>query len=66
MISQTIVCARCDGVVDGFYNEDGTTGYYDVRLNHYWSKYGKDNEEYLCDHCMWQDEEYLRDYPTVD
>jgi hypothetical protein len=56
-----LACCRCrKGIVTE--KMDGVTaGYYDMS-NGYWSKYAKNGERILCDHCMQSDPAYKRNF----
>ena len=49
---ETIISIKTDGFTVGFYVRSGT-----------WGKYMNDDEEFICDNCMWADERYMADFP---
>ena len=62
-----ITCDRCGKTVDGMISvtpKDGvvvTDGYYIVSEGN-WKEYQRDDEEYVCDQCMWEDPKYTQLY----
>jgi len=59
-----IKCDRCGKEVEGIESPVGTGGFYRVESG-LWSKYKKIGETRICDSCMWKDEGYLKDYPSM-
>lgn len=58
-------CSRCGKNIDGDYSPSVTAGFYDVSEGP-WAKYAQEDEETLCDNCMWNDAGYQRDYGNVN
>jgi hypothetical protein len=62
-----ITCDRCGKKVDGMISitpKDGvvvTSGYYIVAEGN-WKECQRDDEEYVCDQCMWEDPKYKQLY----
>lgn len=69
MTQVKIKCDRCGEWVDGLLTSAFTAGFYNVaqplpgvRGGRAWSQFGREGEEYICDHCMWSDPEYIKIY----
>lgn len=58
-----IKCDRCNKEVDGIETDTGTVGFY--RLSGCWAEYKRNEEEAICDECMWIDPKYIRNYPRM-
>ena len=59
-----INCCRCRKTVKGLETEKGTAGFYKM-VGSAWIKYRRNDEIFVCDHCMLNDPEYIKDYPHV-
>jgi hypothetical protein len=46
-------------MVEGLRGEQFTAGFYDMAK---WQEYRRDNEQYVCDSCMFADPEYVKRY----
>jgi hypothetical protein len=64
LMTMTITCDRCDQQISGYETEAVTSGFYRTGSPP-WSKYADEDEEIICDSCMWSDERYLADYPHM-
>jgi hypothetical protein len=54
-------CDRCGRPVTGIHTNVGTAGFYVVDGTA-WSKYGRDDEHFVCDECIQSMPEYQQDY----
>jgi hypothetical protein len=61
----TARCDRCGRTVDGLHDEESgyTSGYY--VLYGIWEKFAREGERIICDGCMTEDPEYLKEHPGV-
>lgn len=57
-------CCRCKKTVEGLETDGGTAGFYKM-VGSIWTKYRRDDEIFVCDHCMLNDQKYLKDYPQA-
>src|SRR5918992_3532866 len=51
-----VICDRCKQIVEGFRGEEFTAGFYDMTK---WEEYRRENEQYVCDSCMFADAKYV-------
>lgn len=58
----TVICERCEKIVEGLESDIGTAGFYRASG---WAKYMDDDEQIVCDECMQSDPRYLADYPPA-
>ena len=55
-----VICDRCKRVVQGIRCENEfIAGLYDMTK---WEEYRRENEQYVCDSCMFDDPEYVKRY----
>ena len=55
-----VVCDRCKQVVEGLRCEDEfIAGFYDMTK---WGEYRRENEQHVCDSCMFADPKYVERY----
>ena len=54
-----VICDRCKQIVEGIRGEQFTAGFYDMTK---WEEYRRDNEQYVCDSCMFADPKYVELY----
>lgn len=55
-----VICDRCKQVVEGIRCENKfTAGFFDMTK---WQEYRRENEQYVCDPCMFADPKYLERY----
>jgi hypothetical protein len=54
-----VTCDRCKKVVEGIRCEDFIGGFFEMTK---WQEYRRENEEYVCDSCMFADPEYIEHY----
>ena len=54
-----VTCNRCKKVVEGILNKDFTGGFFEMTK---WREYRRDNEQYVCDPCMFADPKYVERY----
>ncbi len=61
----TVICDRCKRVVHGYVDENITAGFYHVYPGSAFERYRRNNENDVCEMCMWSDEKFLVDYPWM-
>ena len=54
-----VICDRCKQIVEGIRGEEFTAGLYDMTK---WEEYRHENEQYVCDSCMFADPKYVEHY----
>jgi hypothetical protein len=55
-----VTCDRCKQLVEGIRCENEFIGgFYDMAK---WQEYRRDNEQYVCDSCMFADPKYVERY----
>ena len=54
-----VICDRCKQIVEGIRGEQFTSGFYDMTK---WEEYRRENEQYVCDSCMFADPKYVEHY----
>jgi hypothetical protein len=54
-----VICNRCKQIVEGLRAEAFTAGFYDMTT---WEEYRRENEQYVCDSCMFADPKYVERY----
>ena len=54
-----VLCDRCKQIVEGIRGEQFTAGFYDMTK---WEEYRRENEQYVCDSCMFADPKYVERY----
>jgi hypothetical protein len=54
-----VICDRCKQIVEGIRGEEFTAGFYDMTK---WEEYRRENEQYVCDSCMFADPKYVARY----
>jgi len=54
-----VICDRCKQIVEGIRGEEFTGGFYDMTR---WEEYRHENEQYVCDSCMFADPKYVERY----
>ena len=73
MTQVKIKCDRCGQWVEGILSLMMTGGFYNVSQPYYlnddlvhtggaWQQFGREGEDYICDHCMWLDPAYIAMY----
>lgn len=70
MAQINLKCDRCGEWVEGLLTREFTAGFYNVTQPHdesghsggAWQQFGREGEEYICDHCMWRDPRYIEIY----
>jgi len=51
-----VSCDRCKQIVDALRGEEFTAGFYDMTK---WEKYQRENEQCVCNSCMYADPKYV-------
>jgi hypothetical protein len=54
-----VICDRCKQIVEGIRGEEFIAGFYDMTK---WEEYRRENEQYVCDSCMFADPKYVERY----
>jgi hypothetical protein len=54
-----VICDRCKQIVEGIRGEEFTAGFYDMTK---WQEYRRENEQYVCNSCMFADTQYVERY----
>jgi hypothetical protein len=54
-----VICDRCKQIIEGIRREDFTAGFYDMAK---WEEYRRENEQYVCDSCMFTGPRYVERY----
>jgi hypothetical protein len=54
-----VICGRCKQIVEGLRGEEFTAGFYDMTK---WEEYRRENEQYVCESCMFADPKYVERY----
>ena len=54
-----IIYDHCKHIVEGIRVEEFTGGFYDMRR---WEEYRRENEQHLCNSCMFADPKYVERY----
>ena len=54
-----VICDRCKQAIEGIRAKEFTAGFYDMTK---WEEYRRDNEQYVCDSCMFADPKYVERY----
>jgi len=54
-----VICDRCKQIVEGIRGEEFIAGFYDMTK---WEEYRRENEQYVCDSCMFADPNYVERY----
>ena len=51
-----VICDRCKQIVEGLRGEEFTAGFYDMAK---WEDYRRENEQNVCNPCMYADPKYV-------
>ena len=54
-----VICDRCKQIVEGIRGEEFTAGFYDMTK---WEEYRRENEQYVCESCIFADPKYVERY----
>ena len=54
-----VICDRCKQTLEGIRCDEFTAGFYDMAK---WEEYRRENEQYVCDSCMFADPRYVERY----
>ena len=54
-----VTCNRCKQIVEGIRGEEFTAGFYEMTK---WDEYKRENEQYVCNSCMFADPKYVERY----
>ena len=54
-----VTCDRCKQIVEGLRGVGFTAGFYDMTK---WAEYRRENEQYICNWCMFADPRYVERY----
>ena len=54
-----VICDCCKQIVEGIRREQFTSGFYDMTK---WEEYRRENEQYVCESCMFADPKYVERY----
>jgi predicted RNA-binding Zn-ribbon protein involved in translation (DUF1610 family) len=54
-----VLCDRCNQIVEGIRGKQFTAGFYDMTKC---EEYRRENEQYVCDSCMFADPKYVERY----
>ena len=54
-----VTCDRCKQIVEGIRGEEFIAGFYEMTK---WNEYQRENEQYVCNSCMFADPKYVERY----
>ena len=54
-----VICDRCKQIVEGIRGEEFIAGFYEMTK---WNEYQRENEQYVCNSCMFADPKYVERY----
>lgn len=54
-----VTCDRCKQPIEGIRGDEFTAGFYDMAK---WEEHRRENEQYVCDSCMFADPRYVERY----
>jgi hypothetical protein len=54
-----VICDRCKQTLEGIRGDEFIAGFYDMTK---WEEYRHENEQYVCDSCMFADPKYVERY----
>ena len=57
-----VTCDRCKRVIEGIRGKDFSGGFFEMSK---WPEYRRENEENVCDPCMFADPKYVEHYGSL-